>query len=120
MTTPQAPTDRDLIAAALHVYADAIRLFQVPPPNFITTHAAGLPFDQFMRLAGHFDATIRVVEPAEDDTWHPYAVIDLPFGRDLLPSHIHATVKATTGLPDTQRRASFDAHNAALMASDEA
>jgi hypothetical protein len=85
----------EAVSAALHVYADAIRLGQVPTPNYITLHTAAMAPKAFMALADRIDALIEIVTPGDDDTWPPYARIKLPFGADILPTSITTNVHVT-------------------------
>jgi hypothetical protein len=109
MTQPRQPlTDAEAVAAALMVYADAVKLGQVPVPNFITLHSAALPPKAFMTLADHMGALIEIVEL--DGLATPYARINVPFGAGILPTSIDATVRASTVLTDAVRR-DIETHN---------
>jgi hypothetical protein len=93
----------EAVAAALHVYADAIRLGQTPTPNYITLHTAGMDPKALMALADRIDSRIEIREPSDDAGWKAYAHIELPFGADILPTSITATVHATCPLNERLR-----------------
>lgn len=102
------------ISATLHTYADAIRIGQVPAPDYITLHAANLPFDQFMTLADHHDVPVEIIEPEphKGQHWLPYARITLPFptittgGLDF-----KSVTTSSMGKLTDQRREAIAAHN---------
>jgi hypothetical protein len=101
----------EAVSAALHVYADAIRLGQVPTPNYITLHTAAMAPKAFMALADRIDALIEIVTPGDDDTWPPYARIKLPFGADILPTSITTNVHVTCSRLDERVREDIETHN---------
>jgi hypothetical protein len=108
----QRVTDAEAVAAALQVYADAVRYGHVPTPQYITLHAAGLPVETFLALADRADASIRIVEPPEDAAWMPYARLELPFGAGILPTSISAQVMATCSITGDAIRHDIATHNA--------
>lgn len=105
----------EAVAAALHVYADAIRLGQTPTPNYITLHAAGLDPKTFMALADRIDARIEIREAQDDQRFSAHACIELPFGGDILPNGIYATVHATTCPLSEELRKDIATHNAECL-----
>lgn len=117
MTQPLSESDlptsglQALVAAALQAYADAVRSGLAPIPNYITLHTAGMPHDAFLALADRMDARIQVVEPADGQTFPPYARLDLPFGAGILPTSIDADIHATCGAIDERFRSNVETHN---------
>jgi hypothetical protein len=108
----QRVTEAEAVAAALQVYADAVRYGHAPTPQYITLHAAGLPLDTFLALADRTDTPIRIVEPPEDAAWMPYARLELPFGAGILPTSVSAQVMATCSVTGEAMRHDIATHNA--------
>jgi hypothetical protein len=100
----------EAVAAALHVYADAIRLGQTPAPNYITLHTAGMEPKTLMALADRIDAPIEIVDPSDGQDFAAYARLELSFGGDILPTSIEATVHATCRVTE-QMREDIATHN---------
>lgn len=116
MTQPMAPSRTDRIAAALQVYADAIRYGHLPAPDFITLHTAAMPFKTFMALADQRAAKITIVEPGDENKWQAYARIDVPFGEGILPASVQANAHATSSVgDDARRREDIATHNAECL-----
>jgi hypothetical protein len=110
MMKPMSNSDR--LAAALQVYADAIRLDQVPAPNYLNLHTAAMTWAAFMALADRLGARITINEPGEA-SWIAYASIALPFGAGILPDDIRARVVASTSVGvDQDKRIAIADHNA--------
>jgi hypothetical protein len=117
MTQPliQQVSTAERVAAALQVYADAIRLGQTPTPNFITLHTAALPHRTFMALADQTGNRIEILNSAI-----PYARLELPFGAGILPTGITASVHATCSITSEAMRADIVTHNAECVTDKEA
>jgi hypothetical protein len=111
MTQPQRVTEAEAVAAALQVYADAVRYGHTPTPNYLTLHTAAMPRETFLALADRTDAMIQIIEPGEGQSFMPYARLQLPFGAGILPTGIDANVHATSMLTDEMRQ-DIETHNA--------
>lgn len=123
MPTTRTPlTNADRVAAALQVYADAIRLGQTPAPNYITLHAAALPRDQFLRFADLTDAPIEVVTYQRSDDGHHsgYARVSLPFGSGILPDDVYVAIHATCTDTSDAARQLYDTHNRECIVEEPA
>lgn len=108
----QRVTEAEAVAAALQVYADAVRYGHAPTPNFINLHAAGLPLDTFLALADRTDAPITIIDPPADAKWHAYARLELPFGAGILPTSVDASAHATCYITGDAMRRDIATHNA--------